>query len=116
MRYFHIDARSDWQLSGAINSFPASSSVPRSTDLWDPIVGVRGRVRWGEGAGSPEYYLDVGTGSSEVTWQSLIGIGHGFKWGDLVLAYRTIFYDQSNDKLLQDFRFSGTTLGAWFRF
>jgi hypothetical protein len=106
----------DWQLTGPIGSFPASGSVSRSTDLWDPIVGVRGRVRWGEGAWFSPYYLDVGTGSSELTWQSLVGIGYGFKWGDLVLAYRTLFYDQSDDKLLQDFRFSGATLGASFRF
>ena len=116
MRYFHIDAKSDWQLAGPINSFPASGSVSRRTDLWDPIVGVRGRVRWGDGAWFSPYYLDVGTGSSELTWQSLIGIGRGFKWGDLVLAYRTIFYDQGDDRLLQDFRFSGATLGASFRF
>jgi hypothetical protein len=116
VRYFHIDAKSDWQLTGPIGSFPASGSVSRSTDLWDPIVGVRGRVRWGEGAWFSPYYLDVGTGSSELTWQSLVGIGYGFKWGDLVLAYRTLFYDQSDDKLLQDFRFSGATLGASFRF
>ena len=122
LRYFRIDAHSDWQLNatvsgpGAGQSFPASGGVSRRTELWDGIVGVRGRVRWGEGAWFSPYYLDAGTGSSNLTWQSLIGIGYGFKWGDIVLAYRTVFYDQNDDKLLQDFRFSGTTLGATFRF
>jgi hypothetical protein len=122
VRYFRVDANSDWRLTGTVNgpgggqSFPASGSVSRRTELWDPIVGVRGRVRWGEGAWFSPYYLDVGTGSSELTWQSVVGIGCGFKWGEVVLAYRTLFYDQSDDRLLQDFRFSGTTLGATFRF
>ena len=123
IRYFHIEASSDWQLSatisgpgGAGQTFPASGSASRKSDLVDGIVGVRGRVRWGETPWFSPYYLDVGTGSSSLTWQSLVGIGYAFKWGDMLLAYRTLFYDQSDDKLLQDFRFSGPSLGATFRF
>jgi len=121
-RYFRIDAHSDWQLNTTVSgpgggqSFPASGNVSRRTELWDGIVGVRGRVKWGDSRWFSPYYVDAGAGSSELTWQTLVGVGYGFKWGDLVLAYRTVFYDQSDDKLLQDFRFSGTTLGATFRF
>jgi hypothetical protein len=122
LRYFHVEASSDWQLSatvsgpGGAQTFPASGNVSRRTDVVDGIVGVRGRVHWGESPWFTPYYLDVGGGSSNLTWQSLIGIGYGFKWGDVVLAYRTLYYDQSDDKLLQDFRFSGPSLGATFRF
>ena len=122
VRYFHIEASSDWQLTatisgpGAGQSFPASGNASRSVDIVDAIVGVRGRVRWGETPWFSPYYLDIGAGSSKLTWQSLVGIGYAFKWGDAVLAYRTLFYDQNDDKLLQDFRFSGPTLGAAFRF
>jgi Ca2+/Na+ antiporter len=121
-RYFHVNASSSWQLNatvtgpGAGQTFPASGSISRRADIWDGIVGVRGRVGLGEGRWFVPYYLDVGTGSSSLTWQSLVGVGYGFKWGDLVLAYRTLAYDQSDDKLFHDFRFSGTTLGASFRF
>ena len=123
LRYFHLEASSDWQLSASISgpggggqTFPASGSASRESNLLDGIVGVRGRVRWGDTPWFTPYYLDIGTGSSSLTWQSLFGIGYAFKWGDLVLAYRTLYYDQSDDKLLQDFRFSGTTFGATFRF
>jgi len=122
VRYFHVDASSSWQLNGTISgpaggqTFPASGTISRRADIWDGLVGVRGRVRWGDGAWFSPYYLDIGTGSSELTWQSLVGVGYGFKWGDVVLAYRTLVYDQSADKLLHDFRFSGTALGASFRF
>ena len=108
VRTFSIEASSDYPLLGR--------SATRSTGLVDAIVGVRGRVRWGEGAWFTPYYLDAGAGSSKLTWQGLVGIGYGFKWGDLVLAQRTLFYDQGGDKLLQDFRFSGPSLGATFRF
>ena len=120
-RYFRIDAHSDWRLTATVTgpgggqAFPASGNVSRRTEIWDGIVGVRGRVNWSGRWFSP-YYVDVGTGGSELTWQTMVGVGYGFKWGDIVLAYRTLFYDQSDDKLLQDFRFSGTTLGATFRF
>ena len=122
VRYFGLEARSDWQLSGAVNgpgpgqTFPASGNVSRRADLWDGIVGVRGRLRWGEGAWFSPYHLDIGGGSSSLTWQTLLGIGYAFKWGDALLAYRTAYFDLGDDKLLQDFRFSGPTLGATFRF
>jgi hypothetical protein len=45
-----------------------------------------------------------------------VGVAYAFGWGDVVLAYRTLSYDQSDDKLLQNFRFSGPAIGATFRF
>ena len=122
LRYFGLEARTDWQLSAAVNgpgagqTFPASGNVSRRADLWDAVVGVRGRVRWGQSAWFSPYYFDVGGGSSSLTWQTLAGLGYAFKWGDAVLAYRTAHFDMGGDKLLQDFRFSGPALGATFRF
>ena len=121
LRYFHIEANSDWQLAATVNgpgpgqTFPATGSISRESNLWDGIIGVRGRVRWGDTPWFSPYYLDIGGGSS-TTWQGVLGVGYGFKWGDMVLAYRTLYYDQGGDKLLQNFRFSGPTLGATFRF
>ena len=123
LRYFHIEASTDWQLAATITgpggggqTFPSAGTVSRESNLWDGIIGVRGRVRWGDTRWFSPYYFDVGGGSSVLTWQGLLGVGYGFKWGDMVLAYRTLFYDQGDDKLLQNFRFSGPTLGATFRF
>jgi hypothetical protein len=122
-RAFHIEARSDWQLTasvsgplGAVQTFPRSGAVSAKSDLVDGIVGVRGRVRWGDSPWFTPYYLDAGTGSSRLTWQGILGVGRAFEWGDVVFAYRTLSYDQGSDKLLQDYRFSGPTLGASFHF
>ena len=121
LRYLRIEARSDWQLAAAVSgpgagqTFPAAGSISRREDIWDAIVGIRGRVRLDDSWFMP-YYLDVGTGTSRVTWQGLIGVGYAFKWGDALFAYRHLYYDQDDNQLFKDFRFSGPTLGASFRF
>ena len=62
------------------------------------------------------YYLDAGAGSSALTAQALAGVGYAFKWGEMVLTYRVVYYDLKDDGLLQDIRFAGPALGASFRF
>jgi hypothetical protein len=121
LRYLDIDATVDWRLSAAINGpggavLPASGRITAATTASDGIIGVRGRVRLGAGKWSVPYYFDIGAGSSDLTWQALAGIAYSFSWGELTLAYRHLFYDQGEDKLMQDFEFSGPALGAVFRF
>jgi len=122
LRYFEISASTDWQLvtsvtgPGGGQTFPRTGGVSEGMNLLDGIVGVRGRVSLGNNNWSIPYYLDVGTGSSNLTWQWLLGVAYSFKWGGVTLAYRDLFYDQKDDKFLQDLRFSGPTLGVTFRF
>ena len=122
VRYLGIEARTDWQLTGTVSgpgsgqTFPASGNISRRSNLWDGIIGVRGRVRFGESPWFMPYYLDLGSGSSKLTWQGFLGVAYGFKWGDAVFGYRRLYYDQADDKLLQNFRFSGPSFGASFRF
>lgn len=121
LRYLDIAATTSWQLSAAVigpgvgQTFAASGTTSRSMDLWDAIVGARGRVRLAERWFLP-YYADVGAGSSKLTWQALGGVSYAFRWLDVTLAYRHLVYDQKDDRLLQDFKFSGPLLGATFRF
>jgi hypothetical protein len=120
-RYAGIKASSDWQLSAAVNgpgpgqSFASSGNVSDSVNLWDGIIGVRGRVKLGERWNMP-YYVDAGAGSSSLTWQAMLGVSYSFKWGDLGLIYRHLSYDQSSDKLIQNFSFSGPALSGTFHF
>ncbi|EGV18705.1 hypothetical protein [Thiocapsa marina] len=59
------------------------------------------------------YYLDAGTGSSNLTWQAALGAGYRFDWGDVTLALRSLSYEfDENDG---DIRFTGPVLGATFR-
>ncbi len=122
LRYFGLEATTDWQLAGTITgpgggqTFPRTGGISGRADLWDGIVGIRGRVLLGSSDCSIPYYLDIGAGSSNVTWQGMLGIAYAFKWGGVTLAYRNLYYDQKDDKLLQDLRFSGPALGVTFRF
>ena len=115
-RYLGLEARLDWQLAGALSLFPQSGSFSQKKDLWDAIIGVRGKAKLGGGSWFVPYYLDAGTGSSQLTWQGMAGIGYAWKWGDLLLAYRHLSYEQKGDKLIQDLQFSGPALGATFHF
>jgi hypothetical protein len=122
LRYFGLDASTDWQLAGVVTgpgggqTFPRAGEISRRADLWDGIVGVKGRVRLGSSDWSIPYYLDLGAGSSSLTWQGLLGVAYSFNWGEVTLAYRNLYYDQNDGKLLQDLRFSGPALGATIRF
>jgi len=121
LRYFGIKASTDWQLTAAVSgpggtqTFPRTGSITERADLWDGIVGVRGRIWLGGSNWSIPYYSDIGTGSSSLTWQGMLGIAYSFKVVSLTLAYRHLYYDQKNDKLIQDMRFSGPALGVGFR-
>ena len=122
LRYFGIKASSDWQLTATVTgpgggqTFPRSGSISEREDLWDGIVGVKGRVWLGRSNWSLPYYFDVGTGSSSLTYQGMLGVAYSWKVIGVTLAYRHLYYDQKGDKFVQDMRFSGPALGVNFRF
>lgn len=53
---------------------------------------------------------------TDLTWQLMAGIGYEFNWGDVMLNYRYLEYDQGNDGLIQDLAFGGGMLGVGFHF
>jgi opacity protein-like surface antigen len=73
-------------------------------------------VGLGSGTWAIPYYLDVGTGSSALTWQAMAGIEYRFRWGDVQLSYRYLYYDMKDDEMLKGVSFSGPGLGVNFRF
>ena len=117
-----LEASTDWQLSLAVTgpgggqTFPRTGSISEREDLWDGIVGVKGRFWLGKSNWSVPYYLDVGTGSSSLTWQGMLGIAYSYKWFGATLVYRHLYYDMKGDNLVQDMRFSGPAFGLNFRF
>ena len=120
-RYFTVKASLDWELAASVSS-PAggrtlerSGSISQRGELWDGIVGARGRINLGKSNLFIPYYLDIGTGTSALTWQALLGVAYAFNWWDIKLAYRHLYYN-TDGKLIDDMRFSGPALGANFRF
>lgn len=124
-RYLGLDVKTDWQLSGVVTgtapsgntiAFARSGNANKKEDIWAGIVGARGRFVFGESDWFANAYLDVGGGSSVFTWQGAAGIGYAFKWGDVILDYRYLYYSQNDDKLVDSLSFGGLALGANFRF
>ena len=111
VRLLDITESLDWQLSGNIGSIPApdrAGSQKAHLNLWDAIVGVKGR--FGIGADKKwfiPYYLDVGSGESKLTWQAMGGIGYAFKWGDIMTAWRQLDYTMWPGSDIETLSFNG---------
>jgi hypothetical protein len=116
VRYAKFESTVNWQLAGPLGLFPQAGSLTETAELWDAIVGVRGKANLGDGGWFVPYYLDIGAGDSKMTWQGELGIGYSFKWGDLLLAWRHLYYEQKSDKPVQEMEMSGPALGVTFRF
>lgn len=120
-RYLSLDTSADWNLTGTVTgpgsgqSFARTGSVSTEADLWDGIVGLRGRVKFGEHWNMP-YYADAGTGSSSLTWQAMLGLNYSFGWGDVGVVYRHLEWQQDEDELVQDLQFDGPAFSATFHF
>jgi len=122
VRYFGVDVSTRWNLTSEITTpggttvLPAQGSVSGDVDLWDGIIGVRGHFDLASEKLSVPYYLDVGTGQSDLTWQAMAGISWAFGFGDLLVLYRHLEYDEGSGDLMQSFSFSGPVVGARFNF
>ena len=124
-RYLGLDVKSDWQLTAAVTgtgplgrtaTFGRTGSADKRENIWAGLVGARGRFNFGESDWFANGYVDVGGGSSTFTWQGVAGVGYAFKWGDVILDYRYLYYSQDSGKLIDNLSFGGLALGANFRF
>ncbi len=108
-----------WTFNGTIEDFPlpeSSGSSVVSGTTWDAIIGLTGYTVVGDsGNWFIPYYLDVGAGDSDLTWQAMTGVGYKFGWGAVNLTYRYLDYDPSSDSSVTGLTFSGPMLGATFQ-
>lgn len=114
-RYTRLKVKLDWNFAGPAGGLATSGSVESTKDLWDGIVGVRGRTNidhnW-----DLRYYLDAGAGSSRFTYQLFGGVGYRFNWGDVSLGYRHLAYEMRDDRPVEDMTFSGPQIAVGFTF
>lgn len=109
----------DWSFNGDIGSLELPGRGGRAeVDVtnWDAIVGLKGVAtlsadrRW-----VLPYYVDVGTGESELTWQALAAVGYSFDWGTTTLGWRYLDYDLKSDAKIESISFSGPFVGVTFQ-
>ena len=113
LRYLEMKASFGLSLQGRRLGRAVESSAMGV--VWDGVVGVKGRANL-NGNWFVPFYLDVGTGDSDLTWQALAGVGYRFHWGNVSLAYRHLEWDLGSSSPIDDISFSGPQLTATFRF
>jgi hypothetical protein len=117
-RLFNVKPTIGWSLNGDLGPLVLpgrSGSKEESVGNWDGIVGVKGAYRFGQNRDwYVPYYLDVGTGQSDLTWQGMIGLGYSFKWGDLLAAWRYLDYNFKSGEAINDMNFNGPMFGVAF--
>ncbi len=120
VRMLDLEQTLHWQLNGDISTLPLpgrSGSGGAEAMQWDAIVGVKGRTTFGaEGNWYVPYYLDVGTGDSDLTWQGMVGLGYSFDSVEVTGAWRYLDYDIGNNTPITSIDFNGPALGVTFRF
>ncbi|HET9023208.1 MAG TPA: hypothetical protein VFN64_01470 [Burkholderiaceae bacterium] len=118
VRYLKIDTTVDWRLTGNVGSLPpfaVNGAATVKDSVWDAIIGAKGVVKLGEGNWFAPYYVDVGTGQSDFTWQAMAGVGYKFSWGELIGAYRYLDYKFGQDTGMKALSFGGPAVSLGFR-
>ena len=118
-RLLEVRTTTRWNISGNLGPIAASgrtgSSENKSSEV-DGIVGVKGRMSLGSsGHWTLPFYLDVGAGGSDLTWQAAAGVSYAYKWGELTAMWRHLAYDFKAGRRYEDLAFSGPLIGVTFR-
>jgi hypothetical protein len=117
-RLLDIKQTLGWSVTGNIGSITLpgrAGNLGASLSNWDGIVGVKGRLVFGEDRKwFAPYYVDVGTGNSDRTWQAMAGVGYAFHWGDVLAAWRYLDYKMKSGKPVEELNFNGPVIAAVF--
>lgn len=117
-RLFDLRQTFEYELTGNVGSIPVagrSGTSEAKLSNWDAVVGVKGRLAFGEDRKwFVPYYADIGTGESDLTFQVMGGLGYSFGWGDVVAAWRYLDYDMKSGNKIESMTFNGPAIAAVF--
>jgi len=119
-RMLTLEEDLQWTFHGDISSLPVTerSGTSRAEETqWDAVVGMKGRATLGaERHWYIPYYVDVGTGESDLTWQVMVGLGYSFDTIAVTGVWRYLDYDLGDSASIQSLALNGPALGITFRF
>lgn len=115
-RFADVNPRISWNFSGPIGAFPIAGSHSENTNLWDGIIGVKGKFNFKDGHWYVPFYADIGTGGAQLTWQGAGGIAYGTHSGAWSLEYRNLYYNMGSNGLMHNLNLGGPMLGYTFKF
>jgi len=110
---------SNFILDSSGNKTATSTSYPsQKNQATDPVIGLKGRARIMDSSWFIPFYVDAGkgSGSNNGTWQSLIGVGNAFSWGDISLAYRAMGFHLKSTNGNNNYTNAGPQLSATINF
>jgi hypothetical protein len=119
-RLFHIKQSLQYQLNGTVGPGvllpPRMGSGETDDSNWDAVIGFKGRVHFGIAKKwFIPYYLDLGAGESQFTWQAQVGAGYQFCWGSVSTIWRYLDYKLKSPNSLESVSFNGPAFIASFR-
>jgi len=117
-RYAGIDGKVALDISGPLPAWVLSRTFSETAGFVDPIIGFKGKFEPGRKWYFP-YYFDIGGFGvgSDLTLHAHAGIGFRFcDWFSMALGYRYLYYDFGENKLVNDLKLYGATLGLSFSF
>jgi len=108
VRYFYLRV----PIKAALNDNMTRELTPKVI-TWDGIIGLRGKTlindQW-----YFDYYGDVGTGQSSLTYQAKVGFGYNFNKWTGTFGYRHMRWNYKSQELLEDLTITGPYIGAKF--
>jgi hypothetical protein len=109
LRYLSLKTDLDFTLGNV-----RQGGISESGNAWDGVVGLRGKTdlspRW-----YLNYYGDIGTGDSRLTWQANAGINYRFEHVDATLGYRYLRWETDQSGIFDNLALSGPYAGVSFR-
>ena len=105
-------------LSADGTSASASGNRSFTNQTTDAIIGFKGRARIADSSWFIPYYADFGKGpgGNNTTWQTLVGVGKAYSWGDVTLSYRAMYFDLDSRVATTKFLNAGPQISATFNF
>lgn len=112
VRYFSMETDLAIQIDGPLPPELPTDEFSKKGVLWDGIVGIKGAYgrKW-----YVPYYLDLGAGSSEFTWQAMTGFGYHWHWGSVFAVYRYLSFDEGDDAFIRALNIGGPSVGVKIR-
>ncbi len=122
VQYFGLKAETKWHLEAPITG-PGGNTIVLAKDgktshksnLWDGVVGVRGKAQLGKQWFIP-YLADIGAGTSKLTWGGSAGVAFEPGNWQFALSWRMMSWAQKDDKFVQGLRFGGPALAIGYTF
>ena len=106
----------DVELEATLKINNQKKKVGGDGQVWDGVIGVKGRHYYPDGYYF-NYYADVGSGDSKLTWQAAANFAYDYKKFTGVVGYRYLKWNFENDSpALDDMVIHGPYISAKWSF